>query len=71
MVISECANSKECHSYKHHYDECVERVTNASDDDAEGEDCVEECKHYSFSSAVAGGFPRKKNAILSPVHRQP
>ena len=51
-ICTECANSKQCHSVKHHYDECVERVTNASDDDAEGEDCVEECKlcPHPFSS---------------------
>ncbi|KAI1258081.1 ubiquinol--cytochrome-c reductase subunit 6 [Eutypa lata] len=42
----ECANSKQCSSAKHHYDECVERVTGASDDD-EGEDCVEEFFHLA------------------------
>lgn len=47
----ECANSKECRPYKHHYDECVERVTAAaSEENATGpkEDCVEECtvSHY-------------------------
>lgn len=46
----ECANSKQCAPAKHHYDECVERVTNASDDDGEGEDCVEEFFHLVHCS---------------------
>ncbi|KAI0505512.1 ubiquinol-cytochrome C reductase hinge protein-domain-containing protein [Xylaria bambusicola] len=41
----ECRNSKQCAPAKHHFDECVERVTNASDDDGESEDCVEECEY--------------------------
>lgn len=42
---SECKNSKECSPAKHHFDECVERVTNGSNSDSEEkEDCVEECK---------------------------
>ncbi|KAI9838291.1 MAG: hypothetical protein M1819_005559 [Sarea resinae] len=41
----ECAESKACSPLKHHYDECVERVTSASDDSkGPKEDCVEECK---------------------------
>jgi len=43
----ECANSAKCAPYKHHYDECVERVTRQEEDeDYKGpkEDCVEECK---------------------------
>lgn len=46
--FTECANTKECAPAKHHYDECVERVTAAeADEDAKGpkEDCVEECKN--------------------------
>lgn len=49
---TECANSKQCAPYKHHYDECVERVTrNSEDPDFKGphEDCVEECKCYFLS----------------------
>ncbi|KAI0816131.1 ubiquinol-cytochrome C reductase hinge protein-domain-containing protein [Xylaria sp. FL0064] len=42
----ECKNSKQCAPAKHHFDECVERVTKASDDD-EGEDCVEEFFHLA------------------------
>ncbi|KAI1821324.1 ubiquinol-cytochrome C reductase hinge protein-domain-containing protein [Xylaria intraflava] len=44
----ECRNSKQCAPAKHHFDECVERVTNASNDDgAEKEDCVEEFFHLA------------------------
>ncbi|RYP49899.1 hypothetical protein DL768_004435 [Monosporascus sp. mg162] len=40
----ECANSKQCAPAKHHYDECVDRVTGAADGEA-NEDCVEEFFH--------------------------
>jgi len=46
----ECAKSSQCRGYKHHYDECVERVT-AHENDPEAhkghpkEDCVEEFFH--------------------------
>ncbi|KAK1776261.1 ubiquinol-cytochrome C reductase hinge protein-domain-containing protein [Copromyces sp. CBS 386.78] len=41
----ECRNSKECAPAKHHYDECVARVTGGAG--AEGEDCVEEFFHLA------------------------
>ncbi|PGG96462.1 hypothetical protein AJ79_09587 [Helicocarpus griseus UAMH5409] len=44
----ECANSAACAPVKHHFDECVERVTrNSEDPDYKGvkEDCVEEFFH--------------------------
>lgn len=44
---AECKESKQCAPAKHHFDECVERVTATQDDpDHKGphEDCVEECK---------------------------
>ncbi|KAG5294969.1 hypothetical protein I7I48_11691 [Histoplasma ohiense] len=44
----ECANSSKCAPAKHHFDECVERVTrNSEDPDFKGphEDCVEEFFH--------------------------
>ena len=45
---TECAESKECHPAKHHYDECVERVTGQIENDGKAsEDCVEECTSYS------------------------
>ncbi|KAF8540711.1 ubiquinol-cytochrome C reductase hinge domain-containing protein, partial [Trichophaea hybrida] len=44
----ECEKTKECSPAKHHYGECVERVTAATEDaDNMGpkEDCVEEFFH--------------------------
>ncbi|RDW88964.1 hypothetical protein BP6252_00996 [Coleophoma cylindrospora] len=46
----ECKESKQCSGPKHHFDECVERVTGASEsDDKKGpsEDCVEEFFHLA------------------------
>lgn len=51
MTALECANSAQCAPYKHHFDECVERVTQQQEDaDYKGpkEDCVEECKWLLF-----------------------
>lgn len=46
-MYTECRNSKECAPAKHHFDECVERVTAAqSEEGGAKEDCVEECKLY-------------------------
>ncbi|KAI9761498.1 MAG: hypothetical protein M4579_001008 [Chaenotheca gracillima] len=42
----ECANSSQCAPFKHHFDECVERVTEAQNSEEHKgphEDCVEEC----------------------------
>ncbi|KAI1472841.1 ubiquinol-cytochrome C reductase hinge protein-domain-containing protein [Daldinia caldariorum] len=41
----ECQKSKQCSPAKHHYDECAERVTNASKEGEANEDCVEEFFH--------------------------
>ncbi|CEO60223.1 Putative Ubiquinol-cytochrome c reductase complex 17 kd protein (AFU_orthologue; AFUA_4G11390) [Penicillium brasilianum] len=46
----ECANSAQCAPYKHHFEECVERVTRQQEDeDYKGpkEDCVEEFFHLT------------------------
>ncbi|RDW94456.1 hypothetical protein BP5796_00219 [Coleophoma crateriformis] len=46
----ECKESKQCSGPKHHFDECVERVTGASEsEDKKGpsEDCVEEFFHLA------------------------
>lgn len=52
---AECAHSAVCAPYKHHYDECVERVTRQEEegDDFKGpkEDCVEECKYIECTVA--------------------
>ncbi|KAF3481397.1 ubiquinol-cytochrome c reductase complex 17 kd protein [Arthroderma uncinatum] len=47
-LVEDCANSKPCAPAKHHFDDCVERVTrNSEDADFKGphEDCVEEFFH--------------------------
>lgn len=44
MTSTECKESKQCAPAKHHYDECVERVTSQEADGGAKEDCVEECK---------------------------
>ncbi|TGZ84121.1 Non-heme 11 kDa protein of cytochrome bc1 complex [Ascodesmis nigricans] len=42
----ECAKTKECAPAKHHYDECVERVTAVEEaGETPKEDCVEEFFH--------------------------
>ncbi|KAF2400898.1 Non-heme 11 kDa protein of cytochrome bc1 complex [Trichodelitschia bisporula] len=44
----ECAQSKQCGGYKHHYDECVERVTGQIENEGKAnEDCVEEFFHLA------------------------
>jgi len=46
----ECKESAACAPFKHHFEECVERVTGAgesSDKKHPGEDCVEEFFHLS------------------------
>merc|ERR1712169_32993 len=48
QLEEDCAKSAQCSGYKHHYDECVERVTSAEENpDHKGpkEDCVEEYFH--------------------------
>ncbi|KAI1141563.1 Non-heme 11 kDa protein of cytochrome bc1 complex [Hypoxylon sp. FL0543] len=47
----ECKNSKQCAPAKHHFDECVERVTNASDEGEAKEDCVEEFFHLAHCAS--------------------
>ena len=47
IKVPECARSAGCIGYKHHYEECVERVTAQKEDESykgPKEDCVEECK---------------------------
>ena len=65
VTLIECANSAHCAPAKHHYDECVERVTQQQEDeDYKGpkEDCVEECEYSQSlpefrSSATQPGLP--------------
>ncbi|KAK9389334.1 ubiquinol-cytochrome C reductase hinge domain-containing protein [Lipomyces mesembrius] len=51
-IQAKCANSSLCHEYKHHFDDCVERVIKASEEPGYEdldykEDCVEEFFHLS------------------------
>ncbi|RKU49341.1 hypothetical protein DL546_009877 [Coniochaeta pulveracea] len=43
----DCKNSKQCAPAKHHYDECVERVTSQESEGGAKEDCVEEFFHLA------------------------
>ncbi|KAJ8114882.1 hypothetical protein OPT61_g3334 [Boeremia exigua] len=59
VLEEECRNSKECHGPKHHYDECVERVTGQIDNDGKAsEDCVEECMSPRYVQHHAEGLIR-------------
>lgn len=44
LQTTACKESKQCAPAKHHYDECVERVTGQDSEGGAKEDCVEECK---------------------------
>lgn len=51
LCLTECMTTKECSPAKHHYDECVERVTGKIENDGKSdEDCVEECRNPSPSN---------------------
>ncbi|KAL2378280.1 hypothetical protein RJZ90_006113 [Blastomyces dermatitidis] len=63
----ECANSAKCAPAKHHFDECVERVTrNSEDPDFKGphEDCVEECKFIFSYHVFMGVLPAALGILL-------
>jgi len=53
-IEEECAQSKECSPHKHHYDECVERVTKKieENDGKSDEDCVEEFFHLAHCASA-------------------
>ncbi|KAL7622256.1 ubiquinol--cytochrome-c reductase subunit 6 [Parahypoxylon ruwenzoriense] len=48
QLEEDCKNSKQCAPAKHHFDECVERVTSAEESGEAKEDCVEECKENAL-----------------------
>ncbi|KAK4665946.1 Cytochrome b-c1 complex subunit 6, mitochondrial [Podospora pseudopauciseta] len=53
LMYTECRNSKECAPAKHHFDECVERVTAAqSEEGGAKEDCVEEFFHLAHCATA-------------------
>lgn len=70
---TECAESKECAPAKHHYDECVERVTKQIDDNGKAdEDCVEECKLINPSPETTNiGSPIAGDASADVPHSLP
>jgi Ubiquinol-cytochrome C reductase hinge protein len=61
FLPTECVRSSQCAGYKHHYDECVERVTYQHEHPEEfkghKEDCVEECTYET------------QNLFRSSIHR--
>lgn len=63
----DCKNSAQCAPAKHHYDECVERVTQQeSEEGGAKEDCVEECT-CSTPMAARGSFIESiEHAAVSP-----
>ncbi|KAF2104370.1 Non-heme 11 kDa protein of cytochrome bc1 complex [Rhizodiscina lignyota] len=49
----ECMNSKQCAQYKHHYDECAERVQKQQEENGKAEeDCVEEFFHLMHCASA-------------------
>jgi len=48
----ECANSRQCAPAKHHFDDCVERVTEAGEHPEHKEDCVEEFFHLAHCATT-------------------
>ena len=51
--FAECARSAQCASFKHHFDDCAERVQEQQENpDHKGpkEDCVEECEFHRHLS---------------------
>ncbi|OBT56492.1 hypothetical protein VE04_03160 [Pseudogymnoascus sp. 24MN13] len=49
---AECREAKECSAPKHHYDDCVARVTAAEDNGGSKEDCVEEFFHLAHCATA-------------------
>lgn len=70
MVPTECKESKQCAPAKHHYDECVERVTSQQENDGGAkEDCVEECKSNpaEIPSPLGGAALLRRTTTPSPM----
>lgn len=66
MTSTECKESKQCAPAKHHYDECVERVTSQEADGGAKEDCVEECKSNSERIYRVLGFGEEWPRCAAP-----
>jgi hypothetical protein len=68
--LTECAESKECHAPKHHYDECVERVTGQIENDGKAsEDCVEECRLSCIHSIRSIADKDQSSILRYPMRR--
>ncbi|KAK7737278.1 Cytochrome b-c1 complex subunit 6, mitochondrial [Diaporthe eres] len=52
IADDQCKESKQCAPAKHHYDECVERVTSQEADGGAKEDCVEEFFHLAHCATA-------------------
>lgn len=73
---TECRNSKQCSPAKHHFDECVERVTSAESEGGAKEDCVEECTspldlllHALLGSLLTRRHSLPPRPLCHPVRR--
>jgi Ubiquinol-cytochrome C reductase hinge protein len=66
ISLVECKESKQCAPAKHHFDECVERVTGAEEGKADKkhphEDCVEECKRPLYALSDQPGESKANRA---------
>jgi hypothetical protein len=75
MPPTECARSAQCAPYKHHYEECVERVTSMNEDpEYKGpkEDCVEECTlaiNFSVFPKIITDLYSSQSSICSTVQQ--
>ena len=69
---AECANSAQCRGYKHHFDECVERVTAHHENPEKGhkeENCVEECECFLSHTREGGDADKPRPSLPPPALR--
>lgn len=65
----DCAETV-CHAQKHHYDECVARVTGAEEKGEDPkEDCVEECKFPNHPLAAPPDHPERRDIPQLPQNQ--
>lgn len=67
-----CKNSPACAPAKHHFDECVERVTKAIDEEGSAnEDCVEECtSRFSITYPTPSAILQPSTPLPIPQEKQ-
>lgn len=71
LLRIECAKSAQCAPLKHHYDECVERVTEQHEDPnhkGPKENCVEECELCLLLSPDCATFPVGRYLCSWPMY---